>query len=311
MKISENKRVFAISAAFLLAFGATMYYGYSRSSDFDATQAKLKSINDGYADLESSDCAPTDKNIKVLKEANAKVKAMNAELQKQMNAFAKYCSASVRDKNGKVISPVDLQNELRSSIAGMSKLAAEKGSRLSPAAADLGMPQYKNALATADDVPYRCFQLKAVTRVVSDVLESGAPVLDKVYCAALPTGQMEEEAFPLSFELAFEVSRGQLPAILNRIYEDKEYFLTVTGISILNKTTLQGIDEYRAEGEAAPAPTTGDDLSAAPSEPAPEAAPAEVRRIAVRKTGDPAETVRVHLNMQVRYFNLDAEEEDR
>ncbi len=302
MSISDNKRVLGISALFLLAFGGTMYYGYSRSGDFDAAQARLTEIEEGFASFEGSDCAPTNDNRKKMRQASEQVARVGKNLQADMEKYANVCYG-----DGKVISPVDFQNEVRSSISRIASLASGKGAVVSNAAADLGMAQYKNAVATAADVPYRSFQLKAVAQVASDILEGGAPVLDKVYCAPLPTELIEARrpvaAFPLGFEVAFEVKRGQLPGILNRIYNNKEYFLTITGIAIQNRNSLPSIDTYTPEGESAPAPTTGDDLSAAPAEEAAAPAATGERRVAVRKTGNPDETVRVHLNMQVRYFN--------
>ncbi len=301
MSISENKRVLGLSALFILAFGGTMYYGYSRSGDFDAAQNRLTEIEEGFAGFEGSECAPTNANRKIMRQASDQVSRVGKNLQADMEKYANVCYG-----DGKVISPVDFQNEVRDAIARVASLASEKGAKVANSAADLGMAQYKNAVATAADVPYRSFQLKAVTQVVNAILGSGAPLLDKVYCAPLPTELIEARrpvaAFPLGFEVAFEVKRGQLPAILNSIYNNKEYFLTVTGLAVLNRNSLPGIDTYTPEGESAPAPTTGDELGEAPVEEA-AAAPAEVRRIAIRKTGDPNETVRVHLNMQVRYFN--------
>ncbi len=302
MSISENKRVLALSAVFLLAFGGTMYYGYSRTADFDAATARLTEMDEGFAAFDGSDNAPTNANRKAMRQAHEQVSRVGKNLQADMEKYASICYG-----DGKVISPVDFQNEVRGAIARIAALAVEKGAKVSTSAADLGLAQYKNAVATAADVPFRSFQLKAVAQVASDILECGAPQHAKVYCPPLPMEQIEARrpvpAFPLGFELAFEAKRGQLPAILNRIYNNKEYFLTVTGIAIDNMVSLPGIDTYRPEGEAAPAPTTGVDLSAAPAETPAAEVPAEARRIAVRKTGSSDETVRVHLNMQVRYFN--------
>ncbi len=296
MNISEHKRVLALSVAFLAAFGGIAWHGYSRSCDYKKAQAELMEIQDAFDSYSSADFAPTQENLKALREALDKVSKINKELQENMETYALACYG-----DGKVVKPGDFQNEVRQAIARVAALASNSGSTVSNAAADLGMAQFKNALAMEKDVTYRSFQLKAVEKVASDILESGAPLLDKVYCAPLPDDEGRKDAsFPLGFEMAFTARRGQLPTILNKIVADKTYFLTITGISVVNTNPLPGIDPYKAP-DAQQAPATGDDLSGAD---APAAAPAaEGTRVATRKTGDPNEAVRVHLVMQVRFFN--------
>ncbi len=296
MNISENKRVLALSVVFLAAFGGLSYYGYSRSCDFKAAQTSLAEIEDAFAGYGSADHAPTQENLKALRDALDAVSKVHKDLQADMEKYAVACYG-----DGKVIKPGDFQNEVRQAIASVAALASNSGATVSNPAADLGMAQFKNALAMEKDIVCRSFQLKAVERMASIILESGAPVLDKVFCAPLPEDDARKDAtFPLGFEVAFNVKRGQLPAILNKIVTDRDFFYTITGISVANGTTLPGIDPYTPEG-AKSAPATGDDLSgetqeaAAPSEPA--------KRIATRKTGAPDEMVRVHLVMQVRFFN--------
>ncbi len=295
MNISENKRVLAISLAFLAAFGGIAWHGYSRSCDYQKAQAELTEIRDAFEGYGNADFAPTAANLKVLRDALDQVSKINKELQADMEKYALACYG-----DGKVVKPGDFQNEVRQAIARVAALAANSGATVSNAAADLGMAQFKNALAMEKDVNYRSFQLKAVEKVASMILESGAPVLDKVYCVPLPEDDERKAAtFPLGFEVAFNAKRGQLPAILNKIVAERECFLTITGISVVNAASLPPMDAYKAP-DAAAAPDTGDDLSAS-GEAAPTA-PAEAP-LATRKTGDPDETVRVHLVMQVRYFN--------
>ena len=112
MSISENKRVLALSAVFLLAFGGTMYYGYSRSDDKDAAQARLTEIEDGFASFDGSDCAPTNANRKAMRQAHEQVSRVGKNLQADMEKYATFCYG-----DGKVISPVDFQNEVRAAIA--------------------------------------------------------------------------------------------------------------------------------------------------------------------------------------------------
>ncbi len=297
MNISENKRVVAISALFLAAFGAIVYHGYSRSCDFNKAQAELTEIQDAFEGYSSSDFAPTAENLKQLREAYEKVNAVSRDMQAEMEKFAVVCYG-----DGKVVKPGDFQNEVRSAIARVAALAVNTGAQIGNPAADLGMAQYKNALALEKDIPCRSFQLKAVEQVANAVLESGAPLLDKVYCAPLPEDDARDAAaFPLDFEVAFNVKRGQLPGILNKIVSDRKYFLTITGISVVNNNPLPGIDAYTPPSGENAAPATGDDLSGGEA-PAAEA-PVDSKPIATRKTGDSGETVRVHLIMQVRFFN--------
>ncbi len=276
MNISENKRVLALSVVFLAAFGGLTYLGYSRSSDFQTAQAELTEIQDAFDGYGSADFSPTPENLKSLRDAFEKVSKVNKDLQADMEKYAVACYG-----DGKVVKPGDFQNEVRQAIARVAALATNSGATISNPAADLGMAQFKNALAMEKDVVYRSFQLKAVEKVASAILESGAPVLDKVFCTPLPEDDARKEStFPLGFEVAFNARRGQLPGILNKIVNDRTYFLTITGISVVNQGTLPGIDAYTPPGEDA-----------------------EPGTVATRKTGDPDETVRVHLIMQVRFFN--------
>ncbi|MBQ8900942.1 MAG: hypothetical protein IJY72_08295, partial [Akkermansia sp.] len=100
------------------------------------------------------------------------------------------------------------------------------------------------------------------------------------------------------FEIAFDSARGVLPKVLNSIMNDKDFFLTITGISVRGNENLPGIDDYSAPAEIAAA---GEDLgSEAPA--AEDSAAGGFRTVAVRKTGAPDEKVRVHMTMQVLYF---------
>ncbi len=297
MNISDNKRVLALSVAFLAAFGGTAYLGYSRSCDFDKAQAELTEIQDAFDGYESADYAPTTANLKTLREAFEKVSKVQKDLQADMDKYAVACYG-----DGKVVKPGDFQNEVRQAIARVAAMAGNAGASVSNPAADLGMAQFKNALALEKDVIYRSFQLRAVEKVASIILESGAPVLDKVFCTPLPEDDERKAAtFPLGFEVAFNARRGQLPTILNKIVSDRNFFLTINGISVVNPTTLPGVDAYTAPSAQPEAPTTGDDLAGGEE---PAAAPAtDSHAVATRKTGDPNEMVRVHLVMQVRFFN--------
>lgn len=302
MNISENKRVFALSAVFALAFGGVMFYGYGKSQENAENRAKIAEINDRFAGYDGQTLAPTRQNLNSIKDAYSQVSSVNKDLQAELNRYAAFCWG-----DGKKISAQDFQSELRDSINKVKSLAGSQGSRVAGPAENLGLASFKNAAPVEQDVPFRSFQLKAVTRVAENILAAGAPSLEKIYCAPLPDAAAEAANpssrkalpyFPLRFEVAFEASRGVLPKVLNSIMEDKDFFLTITGISVLGNESLPGIDAYSAPAEIASA---GEDLGGESSESAQNAAEG-FRTVAVRKTGNPDEKVRVHMTMQVLYF---------
>ena len=299
MNISENKRVVALSAVFALAFGGIMFYGYSKSQEAAESKAKIAEINDRFAGYDGQELAPTKQNLKEIKAAFSQVAEVNKDLQAELNRYAAFCWG-----DGKKISAQDFQNELRDSINKIKSMASAQGARVAGPAENLGLASFKNAAPVEDDVPFRSFQLKAVTRMAEYILNSGAPSLEKIYCAPLPDAAAEAQKansrkavpyFPLRFEVAFDASRGALPKILNSVLADKDFFLTITGVSVLGGDNLPVMDAYSAPAEIA---TAGEDLGAE----APAAATEGYRTVAVRKTGSPDEKVRVHMTMQVLYF---------
>ena len=302
MNISENKRVIALSAVFALAFGGVMFYGYGKSQEAAENRARIAEINDRFAGYDGQEVAPTKQNLKSLKDAFSQVSGINKDLQAELNRYAAFCWG-----DGKKISAQDFQNDLRDSINNIKSLASSQGARVAGPAENLGLASFKNAAPVANDVPFRSFQLKAVTRVAEDILAAGAPSLEKIYCAPLPEEAAEslnpgsrkaKPYFPLRFEVAFDASRGVLPKVLNSIMTDKDFFLTITGIAVRGNENLPGIDAYTAPAEIA---ETGEDLGGETSEVVENAAEG-FRTVAVRKTGSPEEKVRVHMTMQVLYF---------
>ncbi|MGN0836740.1 MAG: hypothetical protein ACI4OS_04805 [Akkermansia sp.] len=296
MNISENKTVVALSAVFALAFGGVAYYGFTRTQDYAQAQKELSTISDQFEDYNNAEVPPTRKNREALKAAFAQVNQVDKELRQQLEAYAAVCHG-----DGKKLSAQDMQNMLRDNIARIGNLAGEKGAVVSSPAADLGMAAFKNSAPVEADVPFRAFQLRAVSRVAEVILNSGASVLDKVYCAPLPEAAEETAKgsrkapayFPLSFEVAFEATRGVLPQVINTIVNDKDYMLFITGVSVKGMENLPGIDPYQAPGGG----NVGDDIGQAASQ------GNGARSVAKRLTGDPKERARVHLNMQVLYFN--------
>lgn len=310
MNILENKRVVLLSALFALGFAGLTYMGYDRSTQFSKTQAELKKIETKFQDYNEAELPPTAANRKAIVAACKEVDKISAEMQAEIEKYASYCYG-----DGKVLSPVDFQNQVRSAIAEVQNKANAQGCTLSAPAMDLGMASFKNAAATEAEVPYRSFQLKAVQRVAEAIINSGAPALDKVYCAPLPEEATNARKgkgaayFPLSFQVAFNAKRGvdtdgqtdeklsTLPRVMNTLLADKDFFLIVTGMAVESSISLPARDAYQ---EPSAPVAKGDDLGG--EEEAQPETPAE-RIIAVRKTGSPDETVRVHLNIQVLYFN--------
>ena len=302
MNISENKRVVALSAVFALAFGGIMFYGYGKSQEIAANKEKIAEINDRFAGYDNQELAPTSQNLKEIKNAFSQVSGVNKDLQAELNRYASYCWC-----DGKKISPQDFQNDLRDSINKIKNLAATQGSRVAGPAENLGLASFKNAAPMEVDVPFRSFQLKAVTRMAEYIVGAGAPSLEKVYCAPLPAEAAESlnvnsrkavPYFPLRFEVAFEANRGDLPKVLNSVMNDKDFFLTITGIAVRGGDNLPMIDPYTAPAEiAAAGQDVGVDASTGDG-----GATSGYRTVAVRKTGGADERIRVHMTMQVLYF---------
>lgn len=300
MNISENKRVAALAAVFALAFGGVMFYGYGESQKHAENQKMIEEINMRFDRYNNQELTPTKQNLKEIKAAFSQVAAVNKDLRAELNGYREFCLG-----DGKRISSLDFLKELQQGSSEIVALANKQGATLGGSAENLGMGAFIKSPPMADDVPFRSFQHKAVKRVAEIILNSGAPKLEKIYCEALP----EEAAaslnaksrkgtpyFPLRFEVGFEVSRGALPKVMNAIMADKNFFLTVTGIAMENKTTPMPMDAYSAPADAA---SSGADFGADGAGAAAE--PAD-RVIAVQKTGTDKERVYVYMMMQVLYF---------
>lgn len=302
MNISENKRVVGLSALFAIAFAGVAYYGYSEMSRFDAAKKQLNTINEQFLDYEAAKVPPTKKNKEALSASFKQVCSVSDEMKAKLKAYVAFCKG-----DGKLINGTGMQEELRNAVAQVGQLAKEKNVNLAGTAADLGMSSILRAFPEDAHAPYYAFQHRAVRRVVEDLINAGAPSVERVYCAPLPEAvtdgakkKNKAQAYvPLRFEVYFEAERGVLPRVINSIVNDKDFFLTITGIAVDGDDRVAPIDEYSAP---AAAPAGGDDLTA--DAPAADDGSAR-RRIAVRKTGDPHEKARVNLNLQVLYFTSD------
>ena len=297
MNISENKRVVALSALFALAFGGIMFYGYGESQKHAANEAEIAQIRDRFDTYANAEIAPTKQGLKEVKGALGEVSAVNKEMQADMNRYAAYCWG-----DGKAVSALEFQKRLQDACKKVQSLASANQAKVTGSAADLGMRTHQKAAPVADNVPFLDFQLKAVSRVVETILAADVTNVSKVYCEALPEAAFESRDansrkakpyFPLGFEVAFEAKRGALPAVINSIVKDKDFFLTITGIAVEGNDKLASVDAYKAPAANEPA---GSDLG---EETVSESA-GEV--VAVQKTGAQTETVRVYMTVQVLYF---------
>lgn len=296
MNFNDNKRVFALSAAFALAFAGVMYVGYEGMSSADRASKRLAEIGIAFEDFNAAEFTPNAGNLKALNAATKEVERVNKTLLAQLEAYKK---ASL---NTKPISAVDFQNQVRKAIVDLAARAGEKGIALGSQAATFGMSVYQSQSAIKEEVVYRSYLLSAVEHATGFLVDAGVPSIDKIYCEELPVeaeSRLEKapDYFPFSFELSFTVKRGMLPQIINSIMADKTYFYTITGMSALTETVPSDVAPYKAPAEAITAAGDEDDESGESGK------TSSARVLAVRKLGDPNEKVQVHLNMQVLFFN--------
>lgn len=315
MNIMENKRVIGLASLFAIAFAGTMYYGFTRSSDASAAADQLKQISEEFESYNSMEIPPSKKNLSAVTHAGKEAKATQTLLSDDFKTYSDFCVG-----DGRVMEATEFQNKLKSAIADISSLAADSECTLNGSAASLGFERFKNAVPVGSLVPFYAFQMSAAQRVAEHIISAGAPSLDKVYCAPVPFETDEKlydkkfkklPYFPLSMEVSFmarrsEVTDGKtddklsvIPRVLNSLAGDRDYFLTVTGIATEGVSTPPGVDAYTAPAEDTA--SEGSNLGSE-EESAPAAAQAS-RPVAVRKTGSPDEFVRVHINLQVLYFN--------
>lgn len=292
MNISENKRVVALSAVFALAFGGIMFYGYGESQKNAANEAEIAQIRDRFDTYANAEMPPTKQSLKEIKAAFSEVSAANKDMQAEMNRYAAHCWG-----DGKAISSLEFQTRLLAACKKIKNLADSSQAKITGSAAELGMKTHQRNAPVADNVPFLDFQLRAVTRVAESILAADTTALSKVYCADLPEIAFETRKpapyFPLGFEVAFEAKRSAIGSVINSIVQDKDFFLTITGVAVEGPDKLASIDAYKAPNANATAGANlGEEVAAEDS----------VEVVAVRKTGSPDETVRVYMTLQVLYF---------
>ncbi len=300
MSISDNKRVVTLASVMGLAFVGITYFGFSKNQEYEETQAKLTEISERFQDYANQDTTPTKQNLENLTAAFKDVTAVGNDMQQAFNKYASFCTGQPQ------LTAQEFQKQLLEDIAAVRTLAGDKKVALGRPAEDLGMTTLKTAAPTKDQVPFLAFQHQAVKRVVEDILNSGVASLEKVYCEELPEQasldfKKPAPYFPLRFQVAFEAKRGSLPQVINKIMEDKEYFLMITGLAVQGKDNLPPVASYTPPPAAAE--VQGDDLAGGNEGEAAEAAAPPARTVAVQLTGKDDETARVHMTFQVLYFN--------
>ena len=303
MSISDNKRVVTLATVMGLAFAGILYVGFTKNAEYEETQARLNEISDQFQDYQNQDTTPTKQNLENLTAAYKEVSKVSDDMKAAFSKYASFCTGQPQ------ISAQDFQKQLLADIASVRTLATDKKVGLARGAEDLGMGSYKTAASKKDEVPYLAFQHQAVKRVVEDIINSAPASLEKVYCEDLPDeasldNKKPAEYFPLRFQVAFEAKRGTLPQVINKIMEDKEFFLMITGLAVQGRDVVPPVAAYTPPATAAE--VQGDDLTGGDGAEAdgdtPAAAP-PARTIAVQLTGKPDETARVHMTFQVLYFN--------
>ena len=300
MNISENKRVTALAALFSLAFCGVMYVGYQSQTDAMAANARLAEIDEKFVNYSRQDFPPTAASVKTLRKSLGTITNLKKSLDSDLAGYRSRCVG-----DGKMSTAVEFQSKLRVAIAQTAKIAAEKKVSLSNTASDLGTGNLKNVAALQEEVPYREFLLDATNSLMMMLLDAEVASVDKVFIAPLPeecdSGLRRPPAyFPMSMEISFAAKRGDLPSIINHIIQNKDYFFILTGVAALSDTSIPDV----VDGEQN-APQVQVVQNDGISDEAALDVVVQDRgvQIASRKLGNPTETVRVHLTLQLLYFN--------
>lgn len=305
MNILENKRVVALSAVFALAFGGLVYYGCGRMSDASAARAELEALNEKVRNYEADEFPPTESTRKAVKNADKKVAEIYKTLKDDFTTYENKCIG-----DGKLIEGVELQKKVRAAINKLEGLASSKGCKLEPDAHELGMKWFRDNTDSPDEAPYHYFQLRAAERVAQYVVEAGTPAITRIYCGTvLPDAKARKSArqLPLSIEIAFDAVRSKvasgdeapvsvLPAVLNALSADKDFFFQVTGLNVAPADAiLQDKGGYQAPSAD---PNQGNSLDGESN--------SSAGVIASQLTGMENEVARVYLTLQVLYFTPNA-----
>ncbi len=297
MNISENKRVILLATLFGVAFAGIMYQGYSAYADADKKNTRLSEISAEFDNYNASEFPPTSDSFTKLRKAYNEANALSKELAAKMDRYA----AAAKNAASGIKTPVDFQNAVNKTIADVKTDAAAKKVLIGPGAIDLGFGSFKNTAAIAPEVPYRAFLLAAVQNMTNTLVNAPCVAVDKIYCANLPeetqkTGRNAPDYFPLRFEVSFTAKRGSLPSVLNAILKDNKFYYLVTGLGVESNIALPSIEPYEEPRET-------EEVAVDPNAPADQGPAVALNSVARPMTGLPTETVRVHLNLEVLYFN--------
>ncbi len=297
MNISENKRIFLHAFVYGAAFATIAYMGYSYYADADKKNERLSELSSKFDNYNASEFPPTEDSLNKLRKAYGVASKLSKELAAKMDRYAAAAKSAITG----IKTPVDFQNAVNKAITEAKQAADGKKVQIGPGAIDLGFGSFKNTAALAPEVPYRAFMLAAVQNAVDTLIDAPCVTIDKIYCANLPEetqkrGRNAPDYFPLRFEISFTAKRGSLPAVLNAILKDNKFYYLITGLGAESNITLPSIEPYvepRVTEQVVVDPEASADQG-------PAVAPNSVAR---PMTGLPTETVHVHLNLEVLYFN--------
>lgn len=311
MNIMENKRVTAIAVAMAAVFGVLCYKGYESYNKLKDARAEIERKADKVESYATEDLPPTQKNSRMVVQAAGEVGRLATELSNDMRKYVNFC---VKGQTGtdplryqKDATPVSFQNRLRALSSQISQYAGGK-TVLQNSSGDFGMSSLKNQAPTELAAPYYNFLLSAVDGALRHIISSGAPTIERVYCAPLPEAEIgarkKAPYFPLSFEVAFTARRSEiisagapdtfsvLPQVVNKLSQDPNIFYIITGLAV---NTLHNPP---VPGNAAPVVvhTEGDQT--------PGSSEVAARRASLI-VGSADEQVSVHLNIQVLFFTTE------
>lgn len=299
MNIFENKRAFALTSVFALAFAGCATYGWMQRGELQDT---IKKINEADAKLEklAKSPLPATAGTKSLLNKQASVLERNTKpLAADLAAYTKTCKNLTEDAINK--EAIFKPDDLKKARTAFTEKAAKANCHIDdPDSFTFGLDRNyneRNDAANPKTTPYLLYQLAAAKTLAGYGVGAGAKSLDRMYCEPVPTTEATGEPTPLIIELSFSFNRGEIPAgehytsgitkLLNSILEgkgenEKERFLfSVRGINFQNLNNYGTVDAYSdpfADGGDAP------------------------KSIADRKVGKPDETIRVNLIVEAVYF---------
>lgn len=306
MNINENKRVLAVAAIFAAAFLVLMYLGFSWRSECAKENDWLLEQQSAFDEMRERTYPPGQKSLKTLKEADAKTERI---VENEMKACLEGYRGRFVPADGKLVSPQSFQAEVRLAVLNFEELAKKHSVTVSPnGAAKLGMAAYQNTYPSDAAAPILSFELKAVEKVVRNIVENGGRAINKIHCAeipeeaiAAPGRSLKQNWASLPFEINFTAGRSTLFNVLNALAGDKEFCYLITALRVDTPDSLPVLSAYKP-----PVQTVGEDLGSefSDSDQKKAAKGAPVREIARQMLGPGTskDVVRVHLALEVLYL---------